>query len=41
VGAHWGASACLFLALAGFLVQAAVICASPVRGLAQLPPHTA
>jgi predicted MFS family arabinose efflux permease len=39
VGAQWGAAACLLLALAGFVVQAAVITMSPVRGLAQLPPH--
>lgn len=39
VGAQWGAGACLLLALAGFVVQAAVIAASPVRALAQLPPH--
>ena len=41
VGAHGGAAACLLLALAGFGVQAAVISLSPVRGLAQLPPHAA
>lgn len=41
VGAQWGAAACLLLALAGFVVQAAVICLSPVRTLAQLPPHAA
>ena len=41
VGAQWGASACLLLALAGFVVQAAVIWASPVRALAQLPQHAA
>jgi len=39
VGAQWGAPACLLLALAGFVVQAAVIAGSPVRGLRQLPPH--
>ena len=37
VGAHWGAAACLWLALAGFCLQAAVIFASPVRDLARLP----
>jgi predicted MFS family arabinose efflux permease len=41
VGAQWGAAACLLLALAGFGLQAAVICLSPVRGLPQLPPHAA
>lgn len=41
VGAQWGAAACLLLALAGFGVQAALICLSPVRGLVQLPPHAA
>ena len=41
VGAHGVAAACLLLALAGFGVQAAVISLSPVRGLAQLPPHAA
>lgn len=41
VGAQWGAAACLLLALAGFTVQAAVISLSPVRALAQLPPHAA
>lgn len=40
VGAQWGAPACLLLALAGFVVQALVICASPVRSLARLPAHT-
>ena len=37
VGAQWGAGACLVLALAGFVVQAAVIFASPVRRLQRLP----
>lgn len=37
VGAHWGAAACLWLALAGFVLQAAVILASPVRALQHLP----
>ncbi len=41
VGAQWGAAACLLLALAGFVLQAAVIACSPVRALAQLPPHAA
>ena len=41
VGARWGAPACLLLALAGFVVQAAVIAASPVRSLERLPPHAA
>ena len=37
VGAQWGAGACLVLALAGFVVQAALIFASPVRRLQRLP----
>jgi predicted MFS family arabinose efflux permease len=37
VGAHWGEAACLWLALAGFVLQAAVIAASQVRVLARLP----
>jgi len=37
VGAQWGAGACLVLALAGFVVQAVVIFASPVRRLQRLP----
>ena len=37
VGAQWGAAACLWLALAGFCLQAAVIFASPVGDLARLP----
>ena len=37
VGAHWGAGACLVLALLGFGVQLAVIVLSPVRRLRQLP----
>ena len=37
VGAQWGEAACLWLALAGFGLQLAVIAASPVRRLAQLP----
>ena len=38
VGAQWGAAACLWLALAGFCVQAAVIFGSPLRDLQRLPP---
>jgi predicted MFS family arabinose efflux permease len=41
VGAHWGESACLWLALAGFALQAAVIVASQVRTLLRLPMSTA
>lgn len=41
VGAHWGAGACLLLALGGFALQAVVITASPVRTLAALPAHAA
>ena len=37
VGAQWGVAACLWLALAGFCLQAAVIFASPVGDLARLP----
>ena len=37
VGAAWGEGACLVLALAGFGLQAALIMASPVRGLHRLP----
>jgi len=37
VGARWGEAACLWLALAGFGLQLAVIAASPVRRLRQLP----
>ncbi len=37
VGAVFGVQACLWLALAGFIVQAAVISASAVRTLRQLP----
>lgn len=37
VGARWGEAACLWLALAGFALQLAVIAASPVRTLARLP----
>jgi predicted MFS family arabinose efflux permease len=41
VGAHWGEAACLWLALAGFVLQAAVIGASQVRSLLQLPTPAA
>jgi predicted MFS family arabinose efflux permease len=37
VGAQWGEAACLWLALAGFALQLAVIVASPVRTLQRLP----
>jgi predicted MFS family arabinose efflux permease len=37
VGASWGESACLWLALAGFVLQAALIVASQVRSLLRLP----
>ena len=37
VGAHGGAAACLWLAAAGFIVQALFITASKVRSLAVLP----
>lgn len=37
VGARWGASACFWLALAGFALQAMVVFGSPLRGLARLP----
>ena len=37
VGAHWGESACLWLALAGFALQAGVIVVSQVRTLQVLP----
>ena len=37
VGAGWGESACLWLALAGFGVQALLILGSPVGGLRRLP----
>ena len=37
VGATWGEAACLVLAFAGFVLQAAVILASRVSGLRQLP----
>ncbi len=37
VGAHWGESPCLWLALLGFVLQAAVIVGSQVRTLRRLP----
>jgi predicted MFS family arabinose efflux permease len=37
VGAAWGEAACLWLALAGFALQAAIILGSRVSGLRQLP----
>jgi predicted MFS family arabinose efflux permease len=37
VGEALGASGCLLLALAGFVLQAVVVCASAVRGLQRLP----
>ena len=37
VGAGWGELACLWLALAGFVAQAAIILGSPVRRLQRLP----
>jgi predicted MFS family arabinose efflux permease len=41
VGANWGESACLWLSLAGFVVQALVIFASTVSGLRRLPAPAA
>ena len=41
VGEVWGAPACLWLALGGFVVQALLIFRSPVRGLRRLPEATA
>ena len=38
VGLHHGPAACLWVAAAGFVLQAAIIAASPVRRLQQLPP---
>jgi len=38
VGSAWGEPASLGLALAGFVLQAGLIAASPVRGLQRLPP---
>ena len=40
VGTTWGAEACLWLALLGFVLQAAVILASAVRTLPRLPAVT-
>ncbi len=40
VGTSWGAEACLWLALLGFVLQAAVILASAVRTLLRLPTAT-
>lgn len=37
VGAAWGEAACLWLAFAGFALQAAIILASRVSGLRRLP----
>lgn len=37
VGASWGESACLWLSLAGFVVQAGIIYASRIRSLKALP----
>lgn len=37
VGAGWGEAACLWLALAGFVLQALLILGSPVGGLRRLP----
>ena len=41
VGARWGETACLVLALAGFVLQAAVIWVSQLRRLQVLPAPTA
>jgi predicted MFS family arabinose efflux permease len=40
VGASWGEAACLWLAAAGFVLQAAVIFASSLSGLRRLPVPT-
>jgi predicted MFS family arabinose efflux permease len=37
VGANWGEAACLMLAMAGFVLQAALVWASPLRRLQVLP----
>jgi predicted MFS family arabinose efflux permease len=37
VGATWGEAACLWLAAAGFVLQAVVIFASSLSGLRRLP----
>jgi predicted MFS family arabinose efflux permease len=39
VGGRWGEAACLWLALAGFGLQAALILLSPLRRLRELPAH--
>ena len=41
VGATWGEPSCLVLALAGFVVQAAIIFGSPFRSLQRLPAPAA
>lgn len=41
VGAQWGEAACLWLALAGFVLQAVVIAGSAVRKLQRLPAPAA
>ena len=41
VGAMWGEPACLWLALAGFILQAMVIFASSLATLRRLPAHAA
>lgn len=41
VGSQWGAAACIALAAAGFVLQALVIGASPVRVLQRLPAPAA
>ena len=41
VGARWGEAACLWLALAGFALQAAIIASSAVRNLQRLPAPAA
>ena len=37
VGSVWGEPACLWLAFAGFVLQAAIILASSINGLRVLP----
>lgn len=41
VGAHWGEASCLWLALAGFVLQALLIVRSQVGGLQRLPEAVA
>ena len=41
VGAQWGEPACLWLALAGFVLQAWIILASSLTGLRRLPAPAA